>query len=81
MKELKYFSWNADPSIFFKSFFFEKLEILDISHHRSVTRQVVFMILKSTPNLKKLKVASCLHELAEIKEVIASLDIPVYLDV
>lgn len=93
IRELKFLPWNTDPSHvihesyfmnFINSFFFEKLEILDISNTYGVTKQVVFMILKSIPNLKRLKVVYCdlrENELAEIKEVITSSDIPVYLDV
>lgn len=93
IRELKFLPWNTDPSHvihesyfmnFINSFFFEKLEILDISNTYGVTKQVVFMILKSIPNLKRLKVVNCdlrENELAEIKEVITSSDIPVYLDV
>ena len=62
------------------SFSFEKLEVLDISNPYGVNKQGVFMILKSIPTLKKIKVDSRLHERPEIEEMIASSDLSLHLD-
>ena len=81
LKMFKFLPWSKSftaitESFFvnlFKTFHFDKLEELDLTHNDGITKRVVLLLWKLYPGLKRLRIFGCnvnSEELLQLKEIL-----------